>query len=106
MDLAGIDSGVSMELSSLAIAVALFCSLPAGLLLIGVLAHRPSSGAWLRKHARAFAWFAAIGWGGVSLRHWFVPGEFSTLAVIASIGAMLCMAAFAVLHPSRSSAGS
>jgi hypothetical protein len=93
-----------MDLSSLVLAVAVLASIPAGVVLIGVLAHRPTTGAWMRRHARAFAWFAAAGWGALALGHWFAPGEYSVLRPAASLAAMLCMTAFAVFHPSRKAA--
>lgn len=85
-----------MDLSALIIAIAVACSLPAGLVLVGVLAHRPSSAAWLRKHVRALAWFAAIGWGAIGLRNWFAPHEHSALAAVVAAVAMVGMVAFAV----------
>src|SRR5262245_56159857 len=95
-----------MDLSSLVLAVAVLCSLPAGVVLIGVLVHRPTTGTWLQSHARALAWLAAVGWGAISLSHWFAPGRYSLFRAVVSVVAMLCMTGFALLLPSCKSARS
>jgi hypothetical protein len=88
-----------MDPGSVVLALALLCSLPAGLVLIGVLAHRSASASWLRRHARVLAWLAALAWGGLAARRWLAPDEASWFAALASTVAMLCMLAFAVLQP-------
>ena len=88
-----------MDPWSLVIAVAGLDYIPAAVILVAVLAQRPVSGAWMRRHARVFSWVAAIGWGATALRHWFYPGELPTLSLVGSIGLMICMAAYAVLQP-------
>jgi hypothetical protein len=85
-----------MELGSLLLAVSLLCSLPAGLVLVGVIANRPAGNAWLRRRAPLLAWLAAIGWGGIAVRNWVAPGDFPVLAVVVPAIAMVCTVAFAL----------
>jgi class 3 adenylate cyclase len=87
---------VSVDFPSLLLAVGLLCSLPAGVVLVGVIAHRAGGGAKLRRWARPLAGIAAVGWGATAVLDWRAPGENPVLSVVAPVVAMVGMVAFAI----------
>ena len=94
-----------MEIGSLLLAVALLCSLPAGLVLVGVLAHRAPSAAWIRSRARLFAVVAACAWALLAARNWLGSSEPSVLSVLAPVVALVSLVAFAVARAGGERAG-
>ena len=85
-----------MEFWSLVVGLALLCSLPAGLVLVGLLAHRPSSATWIHRHARTLAMCGALAWASIAIRNWFAPSEPSVYSVLVPVLALVCMVAFSV----------
>jgi hypothetical protein len=95
-----------MEFWSLVLAVALLCSLPAGLVLLGVLAHRPSSASWIQSHARLFAVVAASAWASLALRNWLGSSEPSVFGVLVPVVGLISLVAFSIARADRGAARS
>jgi len=90
-----------MEFWSLVLAVALLCSLPVGLVLVGVLAQRPPSASWIRSRARLFAVVAACAWASLAVRNWLGPSEPSALGVLVPVVGLVSLVAFSIAHADR-----
>ena len=85
-----------MEFVRLLLVVALVAALPAGVVILGVIAHRPLGAAWLRRRARLLGWISAVAWGGAAILNWIAPTETPVLSVVVPAIAMLCMVGYAI----------